>query len=103
MPEEPKFVVYNGARMIWYWPERIQQAQRQPLYLIEGQQWARVRYGEETQDWEAEKLPCHDCRVIKGQFHVPSCDVEQCPRCGEQALSCDCELEDVAITDLVAA
>jgi hypothetical protein len=25
-----------------------------------------------------------------GQFHVPSCDFEQCPLCGRQILSCGC-------------
>jgi len=88
------FVVYNGIRMIEGWPERIEQAQSQTTVVIEGRQYNRVRYGEERDDWNAEAQPCHDCRVVKGQFHVQGCDVESCPACGEQAIGCDCNYDD---------
>lgn len=34
--------------------------------------------------------PCPDCRTPVAGFHHPGCDKEECPRCGGQALSCEC-------------
>lgn len=40
---------------------------------------------------------CHDCNAAPGQFHHPGCDMERCPKCGGQAISCDCDLPNVEI------
>lgn len=35
---------------------------------------------------------CHDCGIInrKGNYHHFGCDIERCPKCGLQLISCGC-------------
>ena len=65
---------------------------------LEGGSYERVRYGQERRFGQGRILPtnCHDCRTPLGAWHHPGCDVEECPRCGGQAIACDCEVEDEA-------
>ena len=91
---QPKRILYRGIPMIEGWPEKIIAAQQILSYTLKGRAVPRVRYGDEHDDWGANQHACDDCRVLKGEFHVPSCDGEECPVCGGQMLSCDCPFDD---------
>ena len=76
------------------WPEKIQAAQRISVYTFKGRPISRIRYGNEHGLRGSAENPCHDCAVFKGEFHVPNCDMEQCPLCGERLLSCNCYFDE---------
>lgn len=60
----------------------------------DGVERPRIRYGEEGQGWGDDVAPCHDCNAPMGAYHHPGCDVEMCPICGGQAISCGCAEEE---------
>jgi hypothetical protein len=37
----------------------------------------------------SERTTCHDCGVKEGQLHLPGCDMECCPFCAHQLISCE--------------
>jgi hypothetical protein len=39
---------------------------------------------------KTEEHRCHDCGVKEGGIHKLGCDMERCPFCGGQLISCDC-------------
>jgi hypothetical protein len=53
----------------------------------------RVRFGDETRMELGRQEHCPDCLAPRNTFHHPGCDIEQCPRCGGQALTCGCAVE----------
>ena len=64
---------------------------------LHGKSFRRIKYGDEDwlgADWsDSAESPCHDCGALKGQFHLLGCDVERCPRCKDQLISCGCKLK----------
>ena len=56
-----------------------------------GKSYPPIKYGDE-QIWqeigETPSGPCHDCGAMPGEYHHCGCDVEECPICHGQFLSC---------------
>ena len=86
-----EFVEFRGRRVIAGWPEELAAAQEVRIYSIASVEYPRVPYGSESEDWGADRGPCHDCAAVKGEFHVLGCDAEDCPVCQGSIFSCDCE------------
>lgn len=56
--------------------------------------YERIAYGKEPGfNAEVKHEFCPDCTAAIGEFHYECCDIEICPKCGFQLLSCECELD----------
>lgn len=59
---------------------------------FEGVDYLPIPYGSESMWAEISEQPhgpCHDCGVMPGEYHHAYCDVEACPICGGQFLTCE--------------
>jgi hypothetical protein len=90
-------VYFNDIFMPKIDRDEIQREQLRTHLTIENREYERVRYGSEhiPDGMENSYLtyadrPCHDCLTKKGDLHCLGCDVEECPRCHHQLLSCGC-------------
>lgn len=46
---------------------------------------------------KTEPQNCHDCGVIEGGIHELGCDMEKCPECEGQLITCHCVYEMLEI------
>lgn len=89
--------------------DEFEQSQREKTEKLHGKIFRRIKWGDEKwldqngkpykeengQDMDTESIfnmPCHDCACIRGQYHCSGCDMEICPRCGDQRIGCGCKL-----------
>jgi hypothetical protein len=63
---------------------------RAPQIELMGKVYDRIPNKEEN----PEEYVCLDCEAEDGQIHELGCDVETCPRCGGQLISCGCVRDD---------
>jgi len=58
--------------------------------MLRGMQYVRIKHGGDVLEPNQKGAPCHDCGVGVGEYHAPGCDVERCPRCFGQFITCPC-------------
>jgi hypothetical protein len=56
---------------------------------LAGERFWRIRY-RAPRELNDPTIRCHDCGVRPGGYHHAGCDMELCPRCRGQLLSCGC-------------
>ena len=57
-----------------------------PVKTINGDVLEPIKYN----ILESNHERCHDCGVKLGGYHHRGCDMERCPNCSEQLISCGC-------------
>ncbi|WP_368298531.1 hypothetical protein [Cytobacillus firmus] len=66
----------------------VAESQLYMYYEIGDVEYKRIKYGEEESAFKSEF--CGDCAIKKGYYHVFGCDLEVCPKCNGQAITCGC-------------
>jgi HEPN domain-containing protein len=84
-----EFVTYHGEQVPRTLPAEIIAAQSQTTIELHGKTFNRTPYGSEIL-WGGRPAYCGDCSVTPGQYHLEGCDIEECPRCFHQLITCGC-------------
>ena len=82
-----------GQMMTRDWAEALSSTQAETHYRDAGGEYLRVPFGRERSlhPSVAAAGPCRHCGTIQGKLHDPSCDYEECPKCGQPTMECECE------------
>jgi len=90
-------VYFNDIFMTAELKEEILNEQSKKTIILDGQIYKRIPFGSPLEGLSIDSnliSPCHDCSVITSQIHLLGCDMERCPRCGRQLISCSCQSDD---------
>lgn len=94
-----EFITFRGRQMHRRWPRKLLAAQHTTFLVLDGTKYSRRTWGNEGY-WREEHMEgyeplayCRDCGAAVGEYHGPSCCVEECPREGGQLIGCECDWE----------
>jgi len=62
-------------------------------YLICGVMYTKIMVGEEHAFILTSDGKCPECQRETGEYHHAECSLEECPRCHEPMLDCECDCE----------
>lgn len=82
------------AACVWCEQEMTTAAScRAEVLHLHGKPIRMIRWGHER-GWRGASERCGDCGVEPDGFHHLGCDLQECPRCGRQMLSCGCRFDE---------
>ncbi len=86
-------VTYNGVEMRRDYAEELEATQLLTHYQGHGGLFRRIRLGDESTmiGYHRGRQLCRCCNTLAGRLHSPLCEGEECPRCRQQVMSCDCD------------
>jgi hypothetical protein len=91
-----QLVTYRGKNFVNYYPLEIVSAQKYNCLRLNTDKgykyYERYKFGPGPDD-EIFEGECPDCAVKLGEYHASGCDIERCPICNWQLLSCNCDAD----------